>query len=777
MSDPIIFEVAIRNKTVDTQNPRSYSVYSELPDVTGGGVVQILWFTTNPLYNNSEEVFTYTPDFYAFVGRYAGSSLNQGTNISIATFELVKLGSFKNDGTVLLVTENAEDLQLEKVSSSAETGTFMIATSKGILSPNKYVVGLAQKCGDEIRPVAAVELKHPGFDFVFTPKEPIYVSVVPPDADYNVGTVLGSLGERVTVKCKGKQNRMVVEDTAERSLRVIEPYRYTALSEGSWIRTIELFPGAHSTELVCSLSERRILGDRPYEALSWHWGEEKRGSTIKIQDNGVLFLFAVKPTLESALRRLRRPDTSRLLWIDTICIDQENLQEKSSQIQMMTEIYQEAHLVRVWLGEEGNDSALAMSFIQFVQEHIDDSELLFDDRHTREWSALSALLTRPWFGRRWIIQEIALAKQAAMHCGSHEVSWPEFNLFVELVEGHVSTLSEVHGDILPDDKARPWANIPSSGAARLAHVAGEIFEKSDDGTILSRLQSLESLVLKLTAFKASMPHDIIYAILPLAMDVQLNNEASKKPSTQNFPVNYSWTFQQVCQDFINYIIVKSGCIDIICQHWVPKEFNGLPSWIGSLSDGAFEMGPNNEYYRINADSLVGLRGPGKRQYSAGYGANDHTLSWVFGEGGDVKSLFVDGFVLESVQEVQSPALNGCIPLQWTKFVGWEDTSAPPPEPFWKTLVANRDSNGNRAPSYYERLCWYAFRQSGKLDTGDVLDINRLIDSDFSRVVKDYLLRVQSVTWNRRIIMNCPPKLEGWSQLLGLAPAATQVGDL
>ncbi|TVY15183.1 Heterokaryon incompatibility protein 6, OR allele [Lachnellula arida] len=511
MSDPIIFEVTIQNKTVDTQNPRSYSVCSEHPDVTGGGVVRILWFTTNPLCNNSEEVFTYTPDFYAFVGRYAGSSLNQGTDISIATFELVKLGSFKNDGTVLLVTENGEDLQLEKVSSSAETGTFMIATSKGILSPNKYVVGLARKCSDEIRPVAAVELKHPGFDFVFTPKEPIYVSVVPPDVDYN--------------------NRMVVEDTAECSLRVIEPYRYTALPGGSWIRTIELFPGAHSSELVCSLSDRSILGDRPYEALSWHWGEEKPRSTIKIQDNGVLFLFAVKPTLESALRRLRRPDTSRLLWIDTICIDQENLPEKSSQIQMMTEIYQEAHSVRVWLGEEGNDSALAMNFIQFVQEHIDDSELLFDDRHTGEWSALSDLLMRPWFGRRWIIQEIALAKQAAMHCGSHEVSWPAFNLFVELVKGHVSTLSEMHGDILPDDKARPWANIPSSGAARLANVAGEIFEKSDDGTILSRLQSLESLVLKLTAFKASMPHDIIYAILPLAMDVRLGNEFSKKLPT------------------------------------------------------------------------------------------------------------------------------------------------------------------------------------------------------------------------------------------------------
>ncbi|OCK98442.1 HET-domain-containing protein [Cenococcum geophilum 1.58] len=787
MADPVTYGVAIRNKTADTHNSRKYFVYSEPPNVTGGGVQktrQILWSITDPLCNNSESVFKYTSDFYGFAGisSNASSKLDQETKVSIIDFEPVKIGTIKNDGTQLFVTPKDGGLQLKDAGSNADSGTFKIITDNKIPYPNSYVVGLARKCDGRIHSVAAVELK-PGADLVFTPKQPIFISRVPFNAGYDVGRVLGSLGRNVRITSKGNHSRIEVEETGDGTFRVIEPYSYSPLTDGSWIRIIELFPGAESTELVCSLSERPLLGGGSYEALSWHWGEEERKSIIKIRRGDKISLFAVKPTLESALRHFRRLDTARFLWVDTVCINQDDFEEKSSQVRMMTEIYQEASSVCVWIGEEENDSGLAMDFIQLVQQCIERSDdLLLDGRYSRQWCALSALLRRPWFSRRWIIQEIALAKQAALHCGSSEVAWPEFIFTIGLVRGHVYRLSDIHGRVLPNDESRPWASIPTSGAARLVDVTEGLFEKSDHGTILKRFQSLENLVLNLTAFKASVPHDIIYAILPLAMDARSGYKSPQKAfsgavETQNFPVNYSKTFFQVCQDFVRHTILKSGCIDIICQHWVPKEIEGLPSWIGNLSDAAFEIGPNREYYRINADSLVGLRGPGRRQYSAGFAVGSRMLSWEFGQGVCAKSLSVDGFILESIQKVQPSALKACIPLKWTRFVGWDGVSSPPPERFWRTLTANRDSSGNRAPSYYERLCGYAFQQSGKFGTDNVLDIGSLIDSGFSRVVKDYLQRVQSVVWNKRLITTDSPKSEGGLQLLGLAPAATQVGDL
>ncbi|KAF1982758.1 hypothetical protein K402DRAFT_295350, partial [Aulographum hederae CBS 113979] len=85
-----------------------------------------------------------------------------------------------------------------------------------------------------------------------------------------------------------------------------------------------------------------------YDALSYAW-ESDKGTTI-IQVDG--HHLQVTRNLAHALRRLRRPGVARTLWVDAICINQSDNEEKSRQVGMMKNIYESASFVLIWLGPE-----------------------------------------------------------------------------------------------------------------------------------------------------------------------------------------------------------------------------------------------------------------------------------------------------------------------------------------------------------------------------------------------------------------------------------------
>lgn len=100
----------------------------------------------------------------------------------------------------------------------------------------------------------------------------------------------------------------------------------------------------------------------------------------------------------------------------------------------MAEVYSRATRVCVSLGEASVDSDLALNFISRVV-NLDDCDRLVADRGTpQEWAALSSLMRRPWFSRRWVVQEIALAASATLYCGDAFVDWADFADAVSLFE-------------------------------------------------------------------------------------------------------------------------------------------------------------------------------------------------------------------------------------------------------------------------------------------------------------------------------------------------------
>ncbi|KAL9619026.1 MAG: hypothetical protein Q9160_006347 [Pyrenula sp. 1 TL-2023] len=458
----------------------------------------------------------------------------------------------------------------------------------------------------------------------------------------------------------------------------------------------------------------------------------------------------------------------------------------------MTEIYSHAKNVCVDLGEEQDNSADAIQFMREILE-LDRFGYLIRDRTTTEkWESLSKLITRPWFGRRWIVQEIALARKASIHCGMHDIDWHDFKDSVALFVSASSEVSQLfkksdeHGNI-PDY----FGYLKALGANRLVEATTNVFRKRDDGTIQERLQTIEWLVSNLTQFEAREEHDIIYAVLSLAMDTTSTAEADKttqkperrgqdiegnitvtgaKPSeklsantvrglgeslarsrakiqTRTYIIDYNQDFFDVCKFFVNLVIETSRSLDILCRPWCPNKTNDklpLPSWLPRLSRRSFtKQRDGGQFERLHADPLTELSARRRSTYNASLNTAPR---FEIGEGASLRSIFVTGFVLDVVVDIESEAQAGVIPNEWAALAGWVNYASPPPDHFWRTLVADRGPDGENAPGYCSRACHYVFRKAGEdagINTGKIKDYGQELLAKFGD-------RVHSTVFMRKL---------------------------
>lgn len=124
-------------------------------------------------------------------------------------------------------------------------------------------------------------------------------------------------------------------------------YRHQPLRSSRATRLVELErSNDFNATIRCRLLEVPLDHCPPYEALSYSWEAQIPTKPIVCFDRS----WNVTENCEAALHHLRLPDRPRLLWIDSICIDQSSIQERNQQIAMMEEIYARAVEVIVWLG-------------------------------------------------------------------------------------------------------------------------------------------------------------------------------------------------------------------------------------------------------------------------------------------------------------------------------------------------------------------------------------------------------------------------------------------
>jgi hypothetical protein len=138
-----------------------------------------------------------------------------------------------------------------------------------------------------------------------------------------------------------------------------EKYKHKRFSDEDSIRLLQLQPGVFNEDVKITLIEAPLSKLPKYEALSYVWGSPTPDTAISCHELELL----VTENCVLAMRRLRRRFTTRLLWIDAICIDQTSGEEKQHQVQLMGDVYSKAKRVIIWLGEHSTESDFAMSFL------------------------------------------------------------------------------------------------------------------------------------------------------------------------------------------------------------------------------------------------------------------------------------------------------------------------------------------------------------------------------------------------------------------------------
>lgn len=196
------------------------------------------------------------------------------------------------------------------------------------------------------------------------------------------------------------------------------------------IRLLHIGRGTEQ-EICCRLSQADLNFKPVYEALSYVWGASDKSRKIYCDEKEL----QITQNLYEALQQLRLPDRERVIWIDALCINQNDIPERSAQVRIMSRIYAQAHHVFVWLGKDSETDTLAYEMLQrFKRAFSKDSTYEYNINTNTEtqtlptafnpdWTALVKLFQRAWFSRVWVIQEVVKAKEVSVAFGPMSESW------------------------------------------------------------------------------------------------------------------------------------------------------------------------------------------------------------------------------------------------------------------------------------------------------------------------------------------------------------------
>jgi hypothetical protein len=217
-------------------------------------------------------------------------------------------------------------------------------------------------------------------------------------------------------------------------------YQYRPLDRSRQeIRLLILEPGSGTSMLRCTL-EHAFLDVTPpplYETISYVCGNPTRKRSIILHGHKIRAMA----TSEAALRRMRLRDKPRTLWIDSICINQENADEKGHQVGMMCQTCTKTFRNLIWLGPYDATFVTSINAMEAILQEIatetrnyaDFQELVVEQvNHSDQFSkttlsntvnclAFLPLLDNPWFSRLWIVQEASLAPSSVCHYGEFEM--------------------------------------------------------------------------------------------------------------------------------------------------------------------------------------------------------------------------------------------------------------------------------------------------------------------------------------------------------------------
>jgi Heterokaryon incompatibility protein (HET) len=285
-------------------------------------------------------------------------------------------------------------------------------------------------------------------------------------------------------------------------------FEYQPLTSSQEIRLIILKRNKTFSPLKCRIIHIELTPELPYLALSYTWGVSSPlkpllvdGQELNIRPNLWSALWHLREDMRRSSKCLETRSFPKYMWIDAICINQDDITERNHQVQLMSQIFGCAKEVIAWLGLEADGSRLAMEALQGVCEW----HLWLDPLR-----AISNLLNREYWTRIWIIQELGLANKITLQCGGHTVDWESIESLqskryldprtevemTRIYESHAVRLFRQWSNQKRDGSPRPWQSYEGHG------------------------ESLQGLLETFRDSRCSDLRDKVFALLGLANDCQ-----------------------------------------------------------------------------------------------------------------------------------------------------------------------------------------------------------------------------------------------------------------
>ena len=450
-------------------------------------------------------------------------------------------------------------------------------------------------------------------------------------------------------------------------------------------------------------------------------------------------------------------------WIDQVCINQEDLQERSAQVGIMDQIYQKSSFTISWLGREDRHTKTAVSVLAKLSPTIDsfvDSDIMpyLDRGHDAyvkagipyisqdEWDSLAALFQRQYFRRVWVLQEIVLTGILILYCGNIEVPWRDLGVVAQLLDQRQKKVGAFSAKYISLKEAA--RNIEISVVKlvdwrdRWMHGAGA--NKPAEF-------NLENLLFDTWHFRATDPRDKIYGLYGLL--------SLKDTATQDWKADYERPVAKVYADATKQIFSDASELKFLSAvvDRSLRNLTSLPSWVPDYSLPFATA----HFWFYNAAGKLPLPSP---IYLPSGAWNELRIQGVqvgtvlrigstTGGAGDVRALFHPSWL----------DLTLLVPSKY------HHTHESRTEALWRTLCGNQDVSANPpAPAHYREgfhdMISRMVVRSGLIDGGLVGFGPRSAISALSPL-KDGVEKVLT-DWAKPIMSSC--SVESWEDFFSLA---------
>ncbi|KAH7407351.1 heterokaryon incompatibility protein-domain-containing protein [Cadophora sp. MPI-SDFR-AT-0126] len=483
--------------------------------------------------------------------------------------------------------------------------------------------------------------------------------------------------------------------------------------QANQFRLLKLHETSTENELHVSLSTLSLdfeQRDSYYYALSYTWGhhyggtEDKSKSTSNGNRPTIVYggrRVEIGRNLFEALLQLAAKRLFVYLWIDAICINQDDAAEKTQQIRLMAEIYSKAKEVIIWLGRGGDESELAIALLKKYGElylsvmgqyqHISFNNRKFLASHNldpltdSQWRSILIFYRRRWFRRVWTLQEVSLAVNKRTFCGSEEFDIDLAMLFATFIikTGWQQDLHALGQDLPYEDdngfvqaaSVSEWigCNWPGKGLgippALYLTSAGDYRKPSPDDLWLATVNRLIRCV---RMREATRSEDKILAPLVLASRFMYGVKSGMKAELTRL-MECQLNPQQLYTEFTAFIVNSSVDLAVLSQVNGDLPNTKLPSWVP-------------DYNTEDKQSLLENRNFDATRFLYRGGAPYH-LAKAFPASG---LLRVKGIMFCRIEEIAFDWTELYVIDSWCRIVQkpWWPYPSPRTEVLWRTLITD-----------------------------------------------------------------------------------------